>query len=161
EDGTSLTVDAALPEDLPPGYHALRRRGERRDIRLIVAPRACHLPRDYQAWGWAIQLYAARSRGSWGIGDLADLRRLGTWARRDVRGVPRGAGVGALRVRHVLCAGRTVRQRGALVACRVSPSRWRGRAAAFAGPRVRQPCTFSCVAAVSARSPARARRPRV
>ena len=83
EDGTSLTVDAALPEDLPPGYHALRRRGERRDIRVIVAPRACHLPRDYQAWGWAIQLYAARSRGSWGIGDLADLRRLGTWARRD------------------------------------------------------------------------------
>jgi len=83
ENGVSLTVDDALPEDLPPGYHALRRRGERRDTRLIVAPRSCYLPRDYSAWGWAIQLYAARSRGSWGIGDLADLRRLGTWARRD------------------------------------------------------------------------------
>jgi 4-alpha-glucanotransferase len=83
EDGTSLTVDDALPEDVPLGYHALRRRGERRDTRLIVAPRSCHLPPDFTAWGWAIQLYAARSRGSWGIGDLADLRRLATWARRD------------------------------------------------------------------------------
>jgi 4-alpha-glucanotransferase len=83
EDGTSLTVDDALPEDLPPGYHTLRRRGARHDARLIVAPQSCHLPPDVRAWGWAIQLYAARSRRSWGIGDLADLRRLGTWARRD------------------------------------------------------------------------------
>jgi 4-alpha-glucanotransferase len=83
EDGTSLTVDGALPDDLPTGYHVMRRRGDRRATRLIVAPRACYLPDDYQAWGWAIQLYAARSRRSWGIGDLADLRRLGTWARRD------------------------------------------------------------------------------
>jgi 4-alpha-glucanotransferase len=83
EDGTSLTVDDTLPEDLPLGYHALRRRGERADTRLIVAPRSCYLPRDYHAWGWAIQLYAARSRRSWGIGDLADLRRLGLWARPD------------------------------------------------------------------------------
>ena len=34
-----------------------------------------------RGWGWAIQLYAARSQASWGIGDLADLRRLGRWAR--------------------------------------------------------------------------------
>jgi 4-alpha-glucanotransferase len=34
-----------------------------------------------RAWGWAVQLYAVRSRESWGIGDLADLRRLGRWAR--------------------------------------------------------------------------------
>jgi 4-alpha-glucanotransferase len=87
EDGTSLTVDAASPAELPLGYHTLRRRGERTDTRLIVAPGACHLPRDYKAWGWAIQLYAARSRGSWGIGDLADLRRLGTWARRDAASI--------------------------------------------------------------------------
>jgi 4-alpha-glucanotransferase len=83
EDGTSLTIDDTLPEDVPAGYHALRRRGARRETRLIVAPRSCYLPSDYEAWGWAIQLYAARSRGSWGIGDLADLRRLGSWARRD------------------------------------------------------------------------------
>src|SRR5207237_7601478 len=83
DDGTSLTVDDAVPEDLPLGYHTIRRRGERVDTRLIVVPPSCHLPRDYKAWGWAIQLYAARSRRSWGIGDLADLRRLGAWARRD------------------------------------------------------------------------------
>ncbi|HKC20518.1 MAG TPA: 4-alpha-glucanotransferase, partial [Candidatus Dormibacteraeota bacterium] len=34
-----------------------------------------------RAWGWAIQLYALRSRASWGIGDLSDLRRFGRWAR--------------------------------------------------------------------------------
>jgi 4-alpha-glucanotransferase len=36
-----------------------------------------------RAWGWAVQVYAARSRESWGIGDLADLRRLGSWARGE------------------------------------------------------------------------------
>ena len=35
-----------------------------------------------RAWGWAIQLYALRSRDSWGIGDLADLRKFGRWSRR-------------------------------------------------------------------------------
>ncbi len=38
-------------------------------------------PPPERGWGWAVQLYAARSRDSWGIGDLADLRRLGRWAR--------------------------------------------------------------------------------
>src|ERR1700694_144327 len=36
-----------------------------------------------RAWGWAIQLYAMRSRDSWGIGDMADLRRLARWSRRQ------------------------------------------------------------------------------
>lgn len=40
----------------------------------------CSLPPE-RGWGWAIQLYAARSKDSWGIGDLADLRRFGRWAR--------------------------------------------------------------------------------
>ena len=35
-----------------------------------------------RTWGWAVQLYALRSRDSWGVGDLADLRRFGRWARR-------------------------------------------------------------------------------
>jgi len=38
-------------------------------------------PAPERAWGWAVQLYADRSRDSWGIGDFADLRRLGRWAK--------------------------------------------------------------------------------
>jgi len=36
----------------------------------------CPLPRHAPTWGWAAQLYAVRSSGSWGVGDLADLREL-------------------------------------------------------------------------------------
>ena len=93
EDGAVLAVDSDedLPPDLPLGYHRLRhvrrRPGERL---LIVSPGRCHLPPDLRTWGWAAQLYAARSRESWGIGDLADLRRLAEWSRR-----PRGRHVPA------------------------------------------------------------------
>jgi 4-alpha-glucanotransferase len=38
-------------------------------------------------WGFAAQLYAARSRASWGIGDLADLGRLARWTRELGGGV--------------------------------------------------------------------------
>ncbi|HLZ95523.1 MAG TPA: 4-alpha-glucanotransferase [Candidatus Dormibacteraeota bacterium] len=38
-------------------------------------------PPPKRVWGWAVQAYAIRSRESWGIGDLADLRRMGRWAR--------------------------------------------------------------------------------
>ena len=31
-------------------------------------------------WGFSVQLHAVRSAESWGIGDLADLRRLAAWA---------------------------------------------------------------------------------
>ena len=79
EDGTALTVDGALPADLPAGYHRSSA-ATARTARLIVAPATCYLPESLRIWGWAIQLYAARSRRSWGIGDLADLRRLGRWA---------------------------------------------------------------------------------
>ena len=42
-------------------------------IRCVEAPS--------RAWGWAVQVYAIRSAASWGIGDLADLRRTARWAR--------------------------------------------------------------------------------
>lgn len=78
EDGAVLAVSNHLSPDLPLGYHTFREDGG--ETRLIVAPRRCHLPEGTRLWGWAAQLYAARSRESWGIGDLADLRRLARWS---------------------------------------------------------------------------------
>jgi 4-alpha-glucanotransferase len=46
-----------------------------------VSPDPC-TPPPKRAWGWAVQLYALRSKDSWGVGDLADLRRFGRWSRR-------------------------------------------------------------------------------
>ena len=86
EDGSSLTVNGLLPADLPMGYHEIQRRGSNAS-RLIVAPVVCYLPRAFRTWGWAIQLYAARSRRSWGIGDLADLRWLGRWSAEQGAGI--------------------------------------------------------------------------
>ena len=48
---------------------------------LLVAPRAC--PQPPRTWGWMAQLYAVRSRDSWGLGDLADLARLCEWSARE------------------------------------------------------------------------------
>jgi 4-alpha-glucanotransferase len=87
EDGRTISVDDRLPDDVPPGYHLLLPPvGE--PFRLIVGPHRCHLPPGLRTWGWAVQLYAARSETSWGIGDLADLRRLARWSAREL-----GAGI--------------------------------------------------------------------
>jgi 4-alpha-glucanotransferase len=48
--------------------------------RLAISLDKCEPPPS-RAWGWAAQIYAVRSHDSWGIGDLADLRRLGRMAR--------------------------------------------------------------------------------
>ena len=84
EDGAVVALDAGagVPPDLPLGYHRLVHTGDGRERLLVVSPGRCHLPPDLRTWGWAAQLYAARSRESWGIGDLADLRRLAAWSRR-------------------------------------------------------------------------------
>jgi 4-alpha-glucanotransferase len=90
EDGTTMPLngnDGNLPPDLPLGYHDFfpdERRQPR--TRLIVTPGRCVLPHD-GLWGWAGQLYAARSQASWGFGDLADLRRLAGWAKSQGAGL--------------------------------------------------------------------------
>jgi len=81
EDGTTRDVQRDLPVDLPLGYHRLQVQGADRSVRVIVCPRQCHADESLYDWGWAVQLYSARSRQSWGIGDLADLRRLAGWSR--------------------------------------------------------------------------------
>ena len=86
EDGGTARVDGALPPDSPLGYHRLvGRDGDERD--LIVTPGTCYLPAGLRTWGWAVQLYSARSSRSWGIGDLGDLAELGRWARDTGAGV--------------------------------------------------------------------------
>src|SRR5437868_3161196 len=69
EDGGVL----AAGRPVPAGYHRLG------DRLLVASPRICRLPERRQ-WGFAVQLYATRSRQSWGIGDFADLRRLARWS---------------------------------------------------------------------------------
>jgi 4-alpha-glucanotransferase len=81
EDGARLSPGERLPADLVPGYHRLYRLRDGASRRLVVTPRRCYFPDDLRAWGWAAQLYALRSRGSWGFGDLADLRELARWSR--------------------------------------------------------------------------------
>lgn len=81
EDGGELRLaDGVLPPDVPLGYHRLAP-DDGPERRLIVSPGRC--PEAHGSrWGWAAQLYAARSRASWGMGDLADLRTLTEWGRR-------------------------------------------------------------------------------
>jgi 4-alpha-glucanotransferase len=77
EQGGEVRTDGHVPADCPLGYHTLHR-DDGGTTRLIVSPGTCHRPP--RMWGWLAQLYAARSSSSWGIGDLADLRRLRNWA---------------------------------------------------------------------------------
>jgi 4-alpha-glucanotransferase len=79
EDGAEVGVTDSVPPDMPFGYH--RFADERGERALVLSPGACRLKEGWRAWGWAVQLYAARSRASWGIGDLGDLDRLGRWGR--------------------------------------------------------------------------------
>jgi 4-alpha-glucanotransferase len=81
EDGSEHHVDGVLPEDFPLGYHRART-SEGIERRLIVSPGRCWVPQQ-QSWGWAVQLYGARSARSWGIGDLGDLGELRAWTERE------------------------------------------------------------------------------
>lgn len=78
EDGHEIRVEGRL-EPVPPfGYHHfVPDSGESFD--LLVCPGSVPLPPGRQ-WGFSAQLYAARSRSSWGIGDLGDLAELNRWA---------------------------------------------------------------------------------
>jgi 4-alpha-glucanotransferase len=88
EDGTVVQLTDQLPDDLPLGYHRLvPPDGSARAVRVIISPKQCHLPSSLRIWGWSAQLYAARSRHSWGMGDLADLRRLTEWSRNQGAGL--------------------------------------------------------------------------
>lgn len=93
EDGgrVDLAIDASLTIEpgLPLGYHALHlvTGGSEQSTPLIVTPSFLGLPErlaDRRACGLAAQLYSVRSRDSWGVGDLADLRELTAWSAKDL-----------------------------------------------------------------------------
>ncbi len=81
-EGTRTDV-TELPDDLTPGYYRLDLVDEQlgRDVTVVVAPAA--LPETPRSWGWMLQLYALHSSGSWGIGDLGDLRDFISWTGRE------------------------------------------------------------------------------
>ena len=78
-----------LPGDLPLGWHTLVASQGRTTATapLIVTPAWLRLPpalAGRRACGLMTQLYSVRSRRSWGVGDLADLGDLASWAARDL-----------------------------------------------------------------------------
>jgi 4-alpha-glucanotransferase len=83
EDGAVIEVQGPLPPALPFGYHSLRTDGG--EVPVISSPGRCHLPAE-RRWGWAVQLYAARSRRSWGIGDHGDLKAIADRGAADRAG---------------------------------------------------------------------------
>jgi (1->4)-alpha-D-glucan 1-alpha-D-glucosylmutase len=71
-----------LPVSLPMGYHRFLLFCDEEpgglSMSLIVCPKRCYVPDGLlgngRTWGPALGLYALRSRRSWGIGDLGDLK---------------------------------------------------------------------------------------
>jgi 4-alpha-glucanotransferase len=90
-DGT-LTGEAMfrIPPGLPTGWHVLHadlESGAAACCPLVVTPARLTLPSplsDRRGWGVALQLYALRSRRSWGVGDLADLADLVRFAALEL-----------------------------------------------------------------------------
>ncbi len=80
EDGDAYRVEGRVDVE---GYHVLHADDGGR--RLVLAAREL-LPQPRRTWGWSIQLYAARSRDSWGIGDFRDLALIARLARQDGAG---------------------------------------------------------------------------
>jgi 4-alpha-glucanotransferase len=92
-----------LAKDLPQGYHTFEARiaaGAAGRCLLVVSPPKCFEPRSIatgaRLWGVAVQLYALRSQGNWGMGDFQDLQLLIRWL------APRGAGFIGLNPLHAL-----------------------------------------------------------
>jgi 4-alpha-glucanotransferase len=69
----------ALPP-LPLGYHrlALDAEGTGGTTLIIAAPSRCSFV-EGRRWGTFLPLYAVRSKGNWGCGDLGDLRDMLEW----------------------------------------------------------------------------------
>lgn len=71
-----------LPADLPLGYHELSVAvaDDVSRCTVVVAPQTCPQPGPEPVWGWMAQIYALRSRRSWGQGEFRDLGDLAAWS---------------------------------------------------------------------------------
>lgn len=95
----------AVPGGLPLGWHRIEAvvgDGSRGSAPLIVVPERLDSPAlagGSRCWGVSAQLYAVRSRESWGVGDAVDLA--------DLAALCAGAGAGFLLINPLHAAGPT------------------------------------------------------
>ena len=84
-----LTGEAsfAVPADLPCGWHRLVAQSGDVTASIPLAMTPARLSADViigpRQWGFMTQMYATRSRASWGLGDIADCTRLGVWSAQQ------------------------------------------------------------------------------
>ena len=78
DDGSTVGPFHELDGTLPLGVHRLVPEDGGPTTTLFVVPPTVAGPG--RTWGWSTQLYATRSRSSWGQGDLGDLARLASWS---------------------------------------------------------------------------------
>ena len=74
-----------VPADLPLGWHVIKALGDDglSESTLVVTPERLDPPPlalGARLWGLMAQIYAVRSRRSWGVGDLTDLADLAAWS---------------------------------------------------------------------------------
>jgi 4-alpha-glucanotransferase len=81
KDGQVWQLDGWLPPEVPYGYHRLSGPNAIDRLVVVVPPTFAQPPRGF---GLAVQLYAARSPQSWGIGDFSDLG----WLARPAAAAP-------------------------------------------------------------------------
>ena len=97
EDGTEIHTPGGLPEGLVSGYHSFVSDGG--EVTALVVSPGCAPSPSRREWGFSAQLYASRSKRSWGMGDFGDLVRMGRWAGRL------GAGFTMVNPLHAPCPG--------------------------------------------------------
>jgi hypothetical protein len=70
EDGTTFAVDWPVTARSADRIPSIAVRWQCSRALIIRRPATCHFDPAMQIWGLAVQLYAARSSQSWGMGDL-------------------------------------------------------------------------------------------
>ena len=78
-----------VPADLPLGWHVIKALGDDglSESTLVVTPERLYPPplaSGDRLWGLMAQIYAVRSRRSWGVGDLTDLADLAAWSGHEL-----------------------------------------------------------------------------